>query len=159
LTSNTNASNSQCPNEIKAYYNNKKYSDQTITGSISIDGNGDSGIIFRTRNIGTGTVSYDGYYFGINSLINKFFIGKCQNGVWSELSSSNSLPIQANNEYQFKIDTTGTHIDIELKNSTGSIATLSLDDNTYTNGYTGYRTYANDSNQTAKYWNINIIEK
>ncbi len=99
---------------------------------------GNSGVVFRVNNPSIGADLYEGYYVGINPVLNRIEIGKSINKTYVLLASS-PLKVQENKKYRLSVTAKGDAISVFLDGSAKSI--VSVKDDEFKSGSVGLRSY------------------
>ena len=95
---------------------------------------GDSGVVFRVSDPGTGTDNYKGYYVGVATNSSLVF-GKANEGQWEELDREN-LAFTSDLWYRLKVVASGASIRVYVSD----VLTIEATDDTYDSGAIGLRT-------------------
>ena len=96
---------------------------------------GDSGVVFRVSDPGTGTDNYKGYYVGVATDSSLVF-GKANAGRWEELDREN-LAFTSGLWYRLKVVASGASIRVYVSD----VLTIEATDDTYDSGAIGLRTW------------------
>ena len=96
---------------------------------------GDSGLVFRVSDPGTGTDNYKGYYVGVATDSSLVF-GKANAGRWDELDREN-LAFTSDLWYRLKVVASGASIRVYVSD----VLTIEATDDTYDSGAIGLRTW------------------
>ncbi|HEX9062281.1 MAG TPA: family 16 glycoside hydrolase, partial [Clostridia bacterium] len=122
----------------KSVVNGTDYSDLIMQAEVTPQNGGDSGIIFRSKDLSTGTDAYNGYYAGIYPSRNFAEIGRA-NGSWYAIKTGD-YTITPGETYRLAVVARGSNLKLFLNDE----PLIDLDDNSYSNGAVGVRTYYSD---------------
>jgi hypothetical protein len=98
---------------------------------------GNAGVIFRVSNPSIGPDLYEGYYVGINPVLNRIEIGKSINKTYVLLASS-PLKVQRDKTYRLKVTAKGNAIAVSID---GAKSIVSVKDNDFKSGSIGLRSF------------------
>lgn len=98
---------------------------------------GNAGVVFRVSNPSIGPDLYEGYYVGINPVLNRIEIGKSINETYVLLASS-PLKVQGDKTYRLKVTAKGNAIAVSID---GAKSIVSVKDNDFKSGSIGLRSF------------------
>ena len=113
-------------------------SDFVFETDISPGKVGNSGVIFRVNNPSIGPDLYEGYYVGINPVLNRIEIGKSVNQNYVLLASS-PLIVQENKKYRLNVTAEGNSINVFIDGNSKPV--VSAKDNDFKSGSVGLRSF------------------
>ncbi|UJF31883.1 family 43 glycosylhydrolase [Paenibacillus hexagrammi] len=139
----------------KSVLNTPSFTDYSLEADVQIKSGEEAGVIFRASNPSIGANAFDGYYLGINAANQTSVLGKMANGSWTEIASR-KLPIHLNQNYHFKLNVSGGHIQVYIDDNplnVNAYPKFDLVDNTYlSTGQIGLRTW----NAEATFDNVKV---
>lgn len=122
----------------------KKWTDYSMDADLQLLGPGDAGVLVRVSDAETGVDSYTGYYIGLRTLNDTFFIGRAQHG-WQEYPA-NQMPggVRPFEWYHLHVAVAGCRLEAQATSrSTGQSSSVSLTaDECYPAGQVGLRSYS-----------------
>jgi hypothetical protein len=125
-------------NGSKIVANDTDFSDFSYEAAVTVNSEGDAGMVFRVSNPAIGPDAYQGYYVGINSLTGMVQLGKVSGQVWKVISSA-QFHTQLNKKYNLKVVAKGDHFDVFIDGASKPL--LTAKDDEYKSGSIGLRTY------------------
>jgi hypothetical protein len=125
-------------NGSKIMANGTDFSDFSYEASVTVNSEGDAGLVFRVSNPAIGPEAYQGYYVGINPRNGTVQLGKVSNQVWQVIGSA-KVQTQLNTKYNLKIVAKGDRFQVFINGALKPVLTTT--DGEYKSGSIGLRAY------------------
>ncbi|WP_207421525.1 beta-L-arabinofuranosidase domain-containing protein [Desertivirga brevis] len=122
----------------KVLASHTQFSDFSFQTDIVTGEKGDAGVIFRVSKPFIGADFYEGYYVGVNPVLNRVEIGKAVDQKYKMLASS-AFKVNPEQKYRLTVKAKGPSIRVYLGSSTEPL--VSVSDAEYRQGMVGLRSY------------------
>ncbi|MHA4896758.1 beta-L-arabinofuranosidase domain-containing protein [Pedobacter sp. PWIIR3] len=114
------------------------FSNFTYSADVTVNTNGDAGLLFRVSKPAIGSEAYQGYYVGLNPTNGMLQLGKANNGKWIVIKEI-KYPAKLNQKYAVKVRASGSDISVFING--GEKPLLVASDGEYKTGNIGIRSY------------------
>ncbi|RZK77434.1 MAG: DUF1080 domain-containing protein [Pedobacter sp.] len=115
-----------------------QFADFIYNADVSVNSEGNAGLLFRVSDPAVGSDGYKGYYLGFNPTTSLIEFGKSNGEQWSVIASE-KYPLKISETYKVKVKAVGNRFELFINNSQKPI--ISATDGAFKTGSIGLRSY------------------